>query len=725
MFGRRRRIEEATAVVREGYDRAILDAGVILFQQIADEVDGHYVSSSMATLLGWDAAAFRRPGTLRRLVHPDDLTAFRSAAPANRPEEPTIDLRGLLDDDEPSRYDPPGTETTEPVIRFLTATGDYRPMAVRMVWTAPGEPVRGSLIDASPGAAGLQRDRRLAEVAEVSHHGHLLFELLDRDDPATVVFRTANGTARRLFDLDPAVLNGGRLDQIFDGPSARLLQSALFDVAHTGESLTAQRLTFTEVPGVFVDMRIDRLTDGSLGVTFDDVTQALELEQRLRHQAMHDHLTGLPNRVALDERLALLATGLSAGEHLGVVLVDIEGLDRFNRVDGHHVGDKVLIELGRRLGEDVGGVDLVARIGGSEFAVVTSPVTDRAAVLERAGAVQEALDRPIDLEGDLRSVRCTIGAAISPEHGQDPGTLLRAADGALRQARGAADILAVFDPIEERSASRRSGLLTDLRRGLANQELELRYQPVVDLRSGRVAKVEALLRWQRSSTSGPRSMELLELAERSGLVEPLTRWILGESARTAQRLRRDHDGIVVSTDLSMHHLRSDDLLSFIDLLVTSGELAPDAVEVELSEPELTREPERAGEVMARLHQLGISIAVDDFGTGLMSAATMAAMPVGSIKVDRGHTTAVSSVSSEADAVASTIEIAHGLGLTVAALGVLDLAALERLAAMGCDLAQGIHLSEPVTFEDLPRRVEELEKAMGTFIGANSVVLDRS
>lgn len=722
MFGRKRRIEEATAVVRRGYDRAIVDAGVILFQQVADGTDGHYVSSSIVDLLGWDATAFRTPGTLRRIVHPDDLATFRTAAPITRSEEPAIDLRGLLDDQDPTS--PGGADdAAEPVVRFLTAAGDYRSMAVRMVEVGVGEPARGSLIDASVGAAEHQRVRRLAEVAEASHHGHLLFELVDRDDPSSVTFRAANGTARRLFDLDPALLDGGRLEQVFDGPSVRLLRSALFDVAHTGESLTAQRLSFAEVPGTFVDLRIDRLADGSLGVTIDDVTAAMELEERMRFQAMHDHLTGLPNRLALDERLALVATGLGASEHIGVILVDVDGLDELNRTFGHHVGDRILIELGRRLSDEVSGVDMVARIGGNEFTLLTVPGAQEDEVLERARSVQQVMDRPVDVDGDLRSVRCTIGTAIAPQHGQDPATLLRAADGALRQARSSADVLAVFHPQEERSLTRRVGLLTELRKGLANQELGLRYQPVVDLRTGRVTKVEAVLRWERSAAGPRHPRELVEMAHRSGLIEPLTRWVLGESARAAERIGRDHDAMVVSTDLSMHHLHHDELLSFIELLVTSGELPPATVEIEVTEPDLAQDPVRGAEVLRHLNGLGISVAVDDFGTGHLPLETMESMPVHSIKIDRGFTTAVTSVEAEADAVASTIELAHGLGLAVTAVGVPDASTLGQLTVMGCDHAQGVHLSEAVTFEDLPRRVTELEVAMSTWVGAAAVVLD--
>ncbi len=529
MLGRKRRIQAATNAVRHGYDRALVDAGVVLFQQIAPGVDGHYVSSSIAAALGWDAGAFRETGTLRRLVHPDDLPLFRSVAPPDDghdhrhdhgpdgPTSATIDLRGDpdLSNSSPATLPsagpaPADAATDEPVVRFLTAAGDYRPMLVRMVRPRPGEPLRGTLIDVTAGEDRRQRARRLADVVEVSHHGFLLFELSDPDDPSSVVFRAANGAARSLFELDASVLDGGRLDAVFAGPSARLLQSALYDVAHTGEPLTAERLSFPEVPDTFVDLRIDRLVDGALGVTVDDITRTVEVEERLRHQASHDHLTGLPNRGALEDVLSLAAAALGPGEHRAVILVGIDGLDDLNRELGQRNGDRILTELARRLAEDVPGVDSVARIGGGEFVAVSAIHPDRDSALDRARMVRDALDRPLDVDGDLRHISCTLGAAIAPEHGLDPGTLLQAADGALRHARSSADPLAVFDPAEERTTMRRVGLLTELRRGLANQELELRYQPVVDLRTGRVTKVEALLHRQRVAHGTHLSAELLK-----------------------------------------------------------------------------------------------------------------------------------------------------------------------------------------------------------------------
>lgn len=737
MFGRRRRIEEATAAVRDGYDRALTDAGVVLFQQVAAGVDGHYVSSSMATTLGWDATAFREPGTLRRLVHPDDLSTFRSIVPlddatpdradAMAAAEPTstdaaIDLRGVAPSPLSGSAPTPTLDSDEHIVRFLTAAGTYRPMLVRIAPSGIDEPSRGSLVDASAGDAQRRRAKRLAEIADASHHGHLLFELADADDPSSVVFRSANDSACSLFDLDPGSVDGGRLDSVFDGPSARLLQSAIYDVAHTGESLRAERLSFAEVPGTFIDLRIDRLRDGSLGVTIDDVTISVEVEERLRFQANHDHLTGLANRAALEDRLSLLATGLDEGQHLAVVMVELDGIDLTNHQDGRHVGDRVLVEVGRRLSEEVPGVEIVARMGGDEFVVVSVAQPTRDGALGTVRLVQDVLERPLDVDGDLRHVSATIGAAVAPEHGVDPATLLRSADRALRHACSTADPVAVFDPEDERNTMRRVGLLTELRRGLANQELELRYQPVVDLRTGRVTKVESLLRWQRVGTGAQPSMELLEMAERSGLIEPLTRWIMGESARAAERLGRDREVMSVSTNLSMHNLRDDSLLNFLELLVTSGELVPSAVEVELAEIELTQDPEHAGHVVGRLRDIGLGVVIDDFGTGLMSIDVLQALSVTGLKIDRGYTTAIAAVPADAEAVKWAITMAHSMDISVTADGVADADSLRLLREMGCDMAQGLHLSEPVTFEALPQRVAELEDAMLGWVGSTAAAL---
>ena len=814
-IGRRRhQVEQAVLRTREGYDTALSEGGVVLFQQVAPGVDGHYVSTSMTATLGWDAGAFRSPGTLRRLVHPDDLATFRrmvpvgpvmpsapafpagpiptppnDAAPVDGPGSPDDPGIGLVTAGPGADTDPwlrlpdpaapaaagpvidltdkagpvsvqPGTPVPgppvaapvgpapapvmavpppsafsvppavtqarvaeEPVIRFLTPDGTYREMLVRLSPISPDEPVRGALVDVSLTEADRVVQRRFAEMVDHAAHGHLVLEFLDDRDPSTLVVRAANRSARRLFNLERTEVDGTPLGAVFGESSAQLFRSALFDVAHTGEALTAERLTFMEVPGTYVDLRVDRLGDGTLGVSIEDVTRTVAVEERLRHQASHDHLTGLPNRALLDERLSVVTSGLPTDTFVSLLLIDVEGLREVNSRYGHHIGDQLLVELGRRLVREIPGCEIVSRIGGDEFAILTLPSSTVEEATGRARAVQESLDRPIDLDGDAHSMTVRIGVAVAPLHGDDPRTLMRSADSALQQARADARPLAVYDPGAERTSIRRLGLLTELRQGLANQELELRYQPLVELRTGRVTKVEALLRWQREDGGARLPVEFLELAEQSGLIQPLTRWVLGEAARTAGRLSRPEGNTIVSANLSLRNLYDAELLSFLDLLATSGELQTDLVEIEISETELMDDPIRAQDVVAHLAALGLRVVVDDFGTGYTSLSTMSGLAVSGLKIDRGFITTLSSVPSDAAVVRSTIDLAHQLDLTVTAEGVADAATLALLTEMGCDFAQGFHLSEPVSFDTLPRRVSELEHALQGWVGSSDVLLD--
>ena len=792
--------------MRAGYDDALSDGGIVLFQQLSPGVDGHYVSSSMTATLGWDAAAFRTQGTLRRLVHADDLAVFRQIVPTGpivppapslpsvsdlwesavrvgppahnattrtrssdrtaegrSTVEPTIDLTdpraGVSVQPAPPATAPTATAATatgsfvadpfagdlsatamagsftavpaatqarvaqEPIVRFLTADGTYREMLVRLAPIGPDDPVRGALVDVSITERDRTVQRRFAEIVDHAPHGHIVLEFLDESDPSSLVVRAANRSARRMFNLERTKVDGTPLDAVFGQSSAQLFRSALFDVAHTGESLTAERLNFVEVPGTYVDLRVDRLVDGTLGVSIEDVTRTVAVEERLRHQASHDHLTGLPNRAMLEERLAVVTSSLPADQFVALMLIDVEGLREINERYGHHVGDQLLVELGRRLVREIPGCEMVARIGGDEFAVLTLPHAVAEEALGRARAVQEALDRPVDLEGNAQALRATIGAALAPVHGDDPRTLMRSADGALQQARADAETLAVYDPVEERTSIRRLGLLTQLRQGLANQELELRYQPLVELRTGRVTKVEALLRWQREDGGARLPVEFLELAEQSGLIQPLTRWVLGEAARTAGRLGRNGEHTVVSANLSLRNLYDAELLSFLDLLAASGELPAHLVEIEISETELMDDPIRAQDIIGHLAGLGLRVVVDDFGTGYTSLSTMSGLAVSGLKIDRGFITTLSSVPSDAAVVRSTIDLAHQLGLTVTAEGVADAASLAMLTEMGCDFAQGFHLSEPVSFDTLPRRVAELEDALRGWVGTAAALVD--
>ncbi|MHB1137327.1 MAG: putative bifunctional diguanylate cyclase/phosphodiesterase [Microthrixaceae bacterium] len=751
---------------RDAYDRALSDSGLVLLQQVAPGVDGYHLSSSLATVLGWDPTAFLNPGILRGMVHPDDLLAFARVLPppgSARPgaageadeapggvdgAEPREDELSVIDlttgtvSSHASRTAPieatardAGDRTSdaadrvgEAVVRMRSAQGPWRRMLVRVAadHAAVGL-VKGSLVDVTDAEQRHATTRRFAELVEHDPAGALVLELTDTGDPSSLVIRAANPAARRMLDLEHRVVDGTTLDTVFLEASAQLVRSALFDVYHTGESMTAERLSFSEVPGTYLDLRVDRLADGSLGMTIEDVTGTVAVEERLRHQASHDALTSLPNRTLLEERLATAAHAVTPTAPFALIVVDIDRLRDVNESHGLHLGDQLLVELGRRLVRDVRGTAIVSRLGGDEFAVLTLPCVSEGEATERAAAVASALSRPFEIEGHLVDVSASIGVALAPRHGDDARSLLRHAHTALHADKHGDAPFTVYRPAEASSSISRLALLSDLRQGLANQDLELRYQPQIDLRSGRVTKVEAVLRWQREDDTARLPMEFLELAEQSGLIQPLTRWVLGEAARTALMLSTaagDRQGLVplvVTTNLSVRNLFDPDLTTFVELLLRSGELRPELIEIEVAETELMDDPARSQEVLARLSAMGLRFVVDDFGTGYTSLSTMQHLPVVGLKIDRSYVSTIATVPSDAAIVRSTIELSHQLGLSVGADGVPDAATLARLADFGCDLAQGYHLSGPVPLELLPGRIAELETAVRAWIGTADTV----
>ena len=720
----RRDVEAELARTREAYDRALTESGVVLLQQVGPEVDGFHVSASMAQVLGWDPLAFLAPGILRGMVHPDDLATFAVAFPPpgseTLPPAPVIDLTDPADSTAPEATPAPTPSHDDLVVRFRTAGGTWAHVQLRPTGTRrmPGSLSRGSLIDVSADEEVRRTWRRFAELVERDPAGCMVLEFLDPADPETLIIRAANRSAHAMFRLENPVVDGTPLESVLGPASAQLIRSAVFDVSHTGEPMTAERLSLTEVRGTYLDLRVDRLADGTIGMVVQDVTGTVALEERLRHQASHDALTSLPNRSLFEERLAVAIAEVAAESPVALILVDVDRLRDINESHGLHLGDQLLVEIGRRLVREVRGNSIVSRIDGDEFAVLTMPCASTAEATERAAAVSAVLDRPFDVEGHMLSVQASVGVVIAPDHAEDARTALRLAQSTLELAKSDDRRFAVHEPDTPSSSIHRLALLSELRQGLANRDLELRYQPVVDLRSGRVGRVEAVLRWRHDDDGTRLPVEFLELAEHSGLIQPLTRWTLGEAAAAARKLSSSDRPMVVSTNLSFRNLFDPDLLTFIGLLISSGELTPESVELEVGETELMDDPVRAAEVLGQLAELGVRIVVDDFGTGYTSLSAMRHLPLVGLKIDRSFVTNITSMPADAAIVRSTIELCHELGFTVGADGVADAATLSALASFGCDLAQGTHLSGPVPIEQLDERIEELESAVRGWIGTS-------
>ena len=757
---------EALERTRESYDSALAASGVVLFQQVEPGCDGFHLSRSMRQVFGWDPEVFANPGMLRGMVHPDDLEAFGALVPlavnpllsaSHARDTSVIDLtvgsKAQTSSAESSSFGdtnpidatsrPATHNSTEASVRFRSAHGSWSRVLVRIsnskgdaaagsAGSSAGSCLQGSLVDVTHGESDRTALSRFAELVKNDPAGCLVLEFIDPADPTSLTIRAANPAAQRMLDIEPASVDGTTIDMVFAEPSAQLIRSALFNVYHTGASMTAERLSFSEVPGTFLDLRVDRLSDGSIGMTIEDVTGTVAVEDRLRRQASHDALTGLPNRTLLEERLAAASDSAIASAPVALILIDVDKLRELNESFGLNFGDQLLVDLGRRLVQEVRGAAIVSRLGGGQFAVLTLPCSTEAEALERAAAASNSLARPFDISGHMIHCEASVGVALAPGDADDWRMMLRNASLALQEHKKRSldqqnsAGYCVFRRTAEPSSIRRLALLSELRQGLANNALELRYVPQIDLHSGRVTKVEAVLHWERPEGSTKLPADFLEMAEQSGLIQPLTRWILAEAARTATTLLgrsgpavSGHTSpLTITTNLSFRNLFDPDLFSFVQMLIRSGELLPNLVEIEVSETELMDNPTRSQEVLLQLSELGLRFVVDDFGTGYTSLATMQHLPVVGLKIDRSYVSTISSVPADAAIVRSTIDLSHELGLSVCADGVGDPATLARLAEFGCDTAQGAHLSGPVTMDALPTRIAELEGAVRGWIGTS-------
>jgi diguanylate cyclase (GGDEF)-like protein len=412
------------------------------------------------------------------------------------------------------------------------------------------------------------------------------------------------------------------------------------------------------------------------------------------YQARHDALTGLPNRLQLAAELTgALARREREGSRLAVLLLDLDGFQDINDTLGHHHGDLLLVQVGRRLQAAVGPRGFVSRFGGDEFAIVHAPLEGPGATQKLAEHLLAALRDPIAVGHVALDVRASVGIACAPEHGERPEDLLRRADTAMHRAKTRRLGWAVHDPDSEQPSVERLELATQLRHGIEHGELELHYQPKVDLRTGRTSSVEALVRWRHPRRGLLAPGDFIELAEHTGLIHPLTEWVLEEAVAQARRWRAAGLGLVVGVNVSVRSITPELPERLARLL--AGEKRPDTLlEIEITESTMAS-PEETLAVLEAVDQLGIPLAVDDFGTGYSSLAYLKRLPVSTIKIDRSFVMTIPGDRSDRAIVHSTIDLARELTMEVVAEGVESPEAVSELQALGCDYAQGYHLSRPL------------------------------
>jgi diguanylate cyclase (GGDEF)-like protein/PAS domain S-box-containing protein len=434
---------------------------------------------------------------------------------------------------------------------------------------------------------------------------------------------------------------------------------------------------------------------GSLAMV-TDITERRRVQKALEYQALHDALTGLPNRVRLAERLGeALVSARAAHEHVAVLILDLDHFKEVNETFGHQAGDRLLEQVGPRLRSEIRPEDMVARLGGDEFAVLLAKTDGTAATLAAARLLQ-ALERPFEVQGQHLDVAVSIGIAMSPDDGDDANTLLRRADIALFVAKQPRGAFVRYAPEQERQGASRLTLMADLREALqCDDELFLQFQPLVRLRDRSLAGVEALVRWRHPERGLVPPMEFVPFAEKTRLIKPLTRWVLVSALRQAVVWQRAGHAIPVSVNISMRDLVDPEFPEMIATLLQAAQAPPSLLVLEITESLIMTEPERAINTLSRLSKLGVRLAVDDFGTGYSSLAYLHRLPVHEIKIDKSFVAAIAGEAKKANIVRASVELGHTLQLETVAEGVEDAATWDLLGALGCDLAQGYFISRPM------------------------------
>jgi diguanylate cyclase (GGDEF)-like protein/PAS domain S-box-containing protein len=647
----------------EAYFRSLLENARDVIHVINADRTTRYITPSIHRLLGWDPEELVGKSVME-FLHPDDVEAVLAALRATRGH--------------------PGAGLPLEV-RVRHRDGHWRIFEGVGRNLVDDPTVRGIVVNSRDVTERRRRDeqiRRLAAIPQESPN-----PILECDLGGSAIY--LNPAARRLMD-----------ELRLDDPLALMPADHAATVAGCVSSGTGARGVEAAVGSrVFSWTYHPHAALGAVHVFGEEVTERKRVEDRLLHHALHDPLTGLPNRHLFMERLGRALQRFHAeGGLYAVLFLD---LDRFKVVNdslGHHVGDELLQVIAERLRASVRMNDTVARFGGDEFAVLLEELVDVDEASQIAGRLGQTVAAPVNLSGYEVFTSASVGIALCTSGLDRPEYLLRNADVAMYRAKGSgAGRYEVFDRGMHAQAMARLQLETDLRRALVRGEFRLRYQPIVSLTSGRITGVEALVRWNHPDRGMTSPVEFIPTAEETGLIIPLGAWVLGEACRQLAVWRQEfrHARIALSVNLSAKQFGQADLVERIrDVLRESG-LDPRHLKLEITESAVIDNPGSAGAMLAQLKELGVQVQMDDFGTGYSSLSSLHSLPLDGLKIDRSFVSRMLENHATRQMVRTIALLARGLDLAVVAEGVETAEQLEEVRGMGCDYAQGYLFAPPL------------------------------
>jgi len=433
---------------------------------------------------------------------------------------------------------------------------------------------------------------------------------------------------------------------------------------------------------------------------FINMRQQIKFRQsQLEHQALHDELTGLPNRSLLLDRIKQSIKDSKRNKiHPVVILMDLDRFKEINDTLGHHVGDILLQEIGRRLLKTMRNLDTVARLGGDEFAILLHD-TNSEDITEVTNKITNTLSLPFEIEAHQFLIRSSLGIALYPQHGETEADLLKHADIAMYIAKRNHLGHCIYDPDKNHHDISHISLSSDLISTMKSNELELYYQPKVDSKTGKVISLEALLRWNHSVKGYISPEFIVEVAEQSGLIQQLTEWVLKTAIKQAVICEKKGMKISIGVNLSVFNLHDSSLVDNIFSFLDESQLDPSRLILEVTESSMMLNPDFAASVLTRLNERGLKISIDDFGTGYSSLAYLKNLPVQELKIDRSFVMNLATDKSDISIVKSIIDLAHNLGLSVVAEGVENQDSWDILKDLNCDLLQGYFFTKPLPIKE--------------------------
>lgn len=451
-------------------------------------------------------------------------------------------------------------------------------------------------------------------------------------------------------------------------------------------------------------------------------------EQRLTELAQFDQLTGLANRSLFRDYLTRTVSRAARMEApVAILFLDLDRFKIINDTYGHEVGDELLVCISDRLKHSVRTSDLVARLGGDEFTVVVDGISDPTILSHFAERILAALNEPIRTRGLELSVDASIGIAVYPDDADSPDELLRSADAAMYRAKeNGAGSYQFYTITMQIVAYRQRQLEIGLRQALVKNEFEVWYQPQMDLTTGRICGIEALLRWMHPESGLVPPGDFIELAEETGLIVPIGEWVFKSACLKARELHElGQDSVRVAVNFSARQFQEKNLVNSIDDIISSSGIPPQMLEIELTESSILKDPKKAGEVLRGFASQGINLALDDFGTGYSSLKHLQTFPGATIKIDRSFVSNIVTNADDAAIVRAIISMAHNLRLKVIAEGVETNEQLQFLVDLNCDAIQGYLLSKPAPSQEItPEFLAKKAADVARFLGAATMPVER-